>query len=103
DGIQFYYYKPDEGNPHSMFAKDVNAVLRVGKEVWLGTSMGLSVLDVYTGNFRNYQFSTKGRADSVFKRPGMDATALCKDKAGDIWIGTRQFGVCRYDRKNDDF
>ena len=103
DGIQFYYYKPDEGNPHSMFAKDVNAVLRVGKEVWLGTSMGLSVLDIYTGNFRNYQFSNKGRADSVFKRPGMDATALCKDKAGDIWIGTRQFGVCRYDRKNDDF
>jgi ligand-binding sensor domain-containing protein len=103
DGIQFHNYKPEEGNPHSMFSKDISAVLPDGKQVWLGTSMGISVLDIYTGKFRNYQLTAKGKSDSVTKRAGMEVSALCKDKAGDIWIGTRQFGICRYDRKKDDF
>jgi ligand-binding sensor domain-containing protein len=103
DGIQFHNYKPEEGDPHSMFSKDVNAVCSDDKNVWLGTSMGLSVMDIYSGQFRNYQFTGKGKSDSVSKRAGMDVSSICRDKAGDIWIGTRQFGICRYDRKKDDF
>src|SRR5688572_19074929 len=103
DGLQFYNYKPEEGNPHTIFSKDITAIVSDKKDLWLGTSMGVSVFDIYTGKFRNYQFNGKGKTDSVVKRPGMEVSSLCKDKNGDIWIGTRHFGVCKYDRKKDDF
>lgn len=103
DGIQMHIYKPEEGNQHSMFSKDVSAVLPDGKQVWVGTSMGISVLDIYTGKFRNYQFDGKGKTDSVKRRAGLEVSSMCKDKNGTIWIGTRQFGVCRYDPEKDNF
>lgn len=103
DGLQFHTYKPEEGNPHSILSKDVNAVVSDKDKVWVGTSMGVSKLDIYTGKFRNYQFTAKGKSDSVMPRGGMDVSSLCKDSEGNIWVGTREYGVCRYDAEKDDF
>jgi ligand-binding sensor domain-containing protein/two-component sensor histidine kinase len=85
------------------FTNSVIAVLTTGKEIWAGTTQGISVMNCKDHTFRHYQFTKNGKADSLKKSIDQHVSVLFRDKAGKIWAGTRTRGVCMYDEAKDDF
>jgi ligand-binding sensor domain-containing protein len=85
------------------FTNSVNSVLPVEDKVWMGTAQGISVLDCKDYAFKHYQFSDSGKAKTISKRIDQQVSTLFCDRAGEIWIGTRDKGACLYDEAKDDF
>lgn len=103
DGQRFSFYLHDPDDPHSIFSNDVLAVLPVGDEIWAGTLQGVSVLNVQTQKFRNYQFANGSKADTLIRGSQNDVVSLFQDRQGVIWIGTRYHGLWKYNAEEDDF
>jgi ligand-binding sensor domain-containing protein len=103
DGLRFKSYKHDPNNPHSISGDQITSLLPLKDSIWVGTSNGLSILDVKSDKFTNYQFSEKGKADSFSRSEAMLTTALFRDRQGEIWFGTRFLGVGKYLPDKDDF
>ncbi|MCC7301787.1 MAG: SpoIIE family protein phosphatase [Bacteroidia bacterium] len=60
--------------------------------VWVGTPVGLTVLDQQSGEIRSYT-----KKDGLSEE---DITCIYEDAKGILWIGTRQRGVNRFDEKS---
>lgn len=103
DGREFTYYKNDPEDPHSIFSNDVLTVLPIEDEIWSGTLQGISVLDIHTRQFRNYQLGESGKLDTLTKSSRKNVISLYQDRQGQIWIGTRYMGLWKYDPVKDDF
>ena len=88
---------------YSLFENSINVVLPVKNCVWLGTSQGISVLNTTDNTFRHYQFLGFRKADSLKRRFDQSVTTLYSDASGTVWIGTRDRGLCMYDKAKDDF
>jgi len=86
-----------------LFENSINTVLPVKNCVWLGTSQGISVLNTTDNTFRHYQFLGFRKADSLKRRFDQSVTTLYSDASGTVWIGTRDRGLCMYDKAKDDF
>lgn len=65
--------------------------------LWIATRYGLVRYDGY--NFTSYS-NIKGDKQSV---AGNRITKLFEDSKGDLWIGTWQSGISKYDRERDKF
>jgi ligand-binding sensor domain-containing protein/two-component sensor histidine kinase len=88
---------------HSLFENAINSVLPVKNYVWIATSQGVSVLNTKDYTFRHYQFNGNKKADKLARKFDQTANILFTDRFGNIWIGTRNRGVCMYDETKDDF
>jgi ligand-binding sensor domain-containing protein len=103
DGQHVTVFRLTDDPATASFDNGVNAVLAVGKEIWIGTSQGISVFSTIDERFRHYQLGDNGKMDSIYRRFNQGVQVLYQDRQGDIWIGTREKGVWLYDRKKDDF
>jgi len=103
DGQLIKAFKLTENYDIAPFTNSVFAVLPLDKEIWIGTSQGVSVMNTRDHSFRHYQFTDKGKSDSIRKSIDQHVGVLFRDRAGKIWIGTRSRGVYMYDEASDDF
>lgn len=103
DGIQFKTYQYDPSNPHSLYDNRTLQVLTTENEVWVGTRLGLSILDLRTDRFRNYQLGPGGATDTLIRSAGLTVNTIYEDRQNTMWIGTRSHGVFRYRPEANDF
>jgi sensor histidine kinase YesM/ligand-binding sensor domain-containing protein len=103
DGSQAKMYTEGKDLLHSLMDNVVSALLPLNDKIWIGTRQGLSVLNTYNNTFKHYQFSSKGKTDSLKRRFDQNISFLYRDRSGKIWVGTSDRGVAMYDEKKDDF
>jgi ligand-binding sensor domain-containing protein/two-component sensor histidine kinase len=103
DGKQVKTFLQGKDLRHSILDNTVNCVLPEKNKIWVGTNQGLSVLNTSDYTFRHYQFTNKGKADSLKRRFDQNVNTLYKDYSGNLWIGTSDRGLARYDETKDDF
>lgn len=103
DGLQVKTFREGKDLKYSLFDDRVESVQPLWNNIWVGTSQGVSVLNTNDNTFRHYQFSGKGKADSIKRRFDQGVNSLYKDKNNNIWIGTRDLGLCVYDSARDNF
>ena len=103
DGAQFKTYQYNRENDNSIIDNRTSCIAIDSQELWVGTHVGLSRLDLLTEKFTHYQFDENGRRDSLQRMGQQQIQALLKDRAGDLWVATRYWGVARYIPEKDDF
>ena len=65
--------------------------------MWFGTQDGLNAYD-------GYKYTTyKHRAKNAKSLPANNIQAICEDKDGNIWVGTRMGGLSVYNRASESF
>lgn len=78
---------------------DVRSLMIEDNYMWIGTSgNGLFVMDMLTKKVKRYEHSQ----DIPNTICGDNVLSIYKVRNGDIYIGT-SWGLCRYDRENDNF
>jgi signal transduction histidine kinase/ligand-binding sensor domain-containing protein/DNA-binding response OmpR family regulator len=65
--------------------------------MWFATQDGLNAYDGY--KFKTYKHLSK----DAKTLPANNIQALCEDKDGNIWVGTRLGGLSKYDRASESF
>jgi ligand-binding sensor domain-containing protein len=103
DGQQVKVFRLTESFNNAPFDNSVFTVLPMDKEVWAGTSQGLSVMNSRDYTFKHYQFTDNGKSDSLKKSIDQVVWVLFRDRAGKVWIGSRSKGICMYDEAKDNF
>ncbi|MBN1398571.1 MAG: PAS domain-containing protein [Bacteroidetes bacterium] len=95
----FIHIKGELGSDNSLSNNQVNVMLEEDKFIWIGTEGGLNRYDKTNGTFKHYVHDNFNR-NSI----GSNAVwALCKDKRGNLWVGTWAGGLNRYDYKTEKF
>jgi signal transduction histidine kinase/ligand-binding sensor domain-containing protein len=75
-------FRTDPDNPKAIFGKrDWVFFEDFEKNIWISTTTGLNLYDYKTNSFKNYIFN-----NNVI-------SAFCKDKDGNLWVGTSTNGV----------
>lgn len=99
----FKRYLNDPGNPHSLINNKVRAIFEDSRGVfWVGTGGdGLHTMDRKTGVFERHTYNP-ARPEQLSRPPVDDLTGdhitfITEDALGDIWIGTLNNGLNRYD------
>lgn len=78
---------------------NLHALVLDGDHLWIGTfSRGLDILNLRTGKFRNYRFST-GDPHTIDDNC---IFSIYKNRNGELFIGT-PFGLSRYNPGTDNF
>ncbi|HEX2934529.1 MAG TPA: two-component regulator propeller domain-containing protein [Bacteroidales bacterium] len=106
EGINFYserikkFNTVKAGNPPALINHNlVNAIIEDENSIYIGTDGGLNVMDKKTGKFALYRHGVNNKqtltADAIY--------ALCKDRRGNIWIGTWLGGLNQYNPMNKTF
>ena len=103
DGSQVKVYGEGKDPKYSLFDLFVESVQPIGNFIWAGTHQGISVLNTNDNTFRHYQFENNGKSDSLKRRFDQGVSVLYLDRKKDLWVGTRDRGVCLYDKSKDDF
>jgi ligand-binding sensor domain-containing protein/two-component sensor histidine kinase len=103
DGQQFKVYRQGNDPRYSLYDNTINTILPLEREIWVGTNMGISVLDIGSGQFRHYQLGETRKNDTLAKDLNFAVHILKQDASGLIWAGTRTYGVWSYDPKKDVF
>src|SRR4030095_15172691 len=103
DGLQVKVFREGSDLRYSLFDNWINTVQPAKDQIWMGTDQGLSVLNTKDYTFRHYQFTNNGKTDSLKRRFDQPINTIFKDKTGNIWIGNRWRGVCKYDEAKDNF
>lgn len=88
---------------YSLFDNSVNVVLPDKNFIWAGTNQGISVLDKRDYSFRHYQFGDSFEKPELKRRFDQAVSVLFRDRAGNIWVGTKEKGVYRYEKTADHF
>ncbi len=92
DSYQMRWYRPDPDDDHALSGASVYAIHEDGEgRFWIGTNLGLNLMDRRTGRFERYRHSPD------------DPSSLCSDivkdinhdARGHVWICTTQ-GVNRF-------
>lgn len=103
DGSQVKVFGEGDDLRYSLYDQFLESVQPVGNFIWAGTGQGLSVLNTANNTFRHYQLVNNGKSDSLKRRSDQGINFLYKDSKNNIWIGTRDRGVCVYDKTKDNF
>ena len=82
----FRSYRHEPGNPHSLNDDWVTSAYEDTDTLWIGTELGLSRVNRRTGEVTRYD-------QPIFTR---GVRAIVKDRAGDLWFGTRGNGLVRF-------
>ena len=94
----FLHNNEDSSSIASNTIRDVLPDIARGN-IWVGTSVGISRLDIKTKKFKNYQHDP----GNPFSAPDHQASRFFKDRDGQIWMGFREKGLVRYRPETDDF
>jgi len=98
-GDRFIHYKSESGDKNSLSNNQVNTFLEDNDFLWIGTEGGLNLYNKKDDTFKHYLH------DPLNKRSiGSNAVwAICKDKKGNLWVGTWGGGLNRFDYKTETF
>lgn len=89
DGVTFKTFRPDIKNRFSIANNYIYSIIELPTgDLLLGTEKGLSVFHYHQQHFYNYY---------LLKDQEICVRTLHLDKAGNIWIGTRNKGLFKYD------
>jgi len=96
---KFIHVENEPGISNSLNNNQVNVFLEDNDFLWIGTEGGLNRYHKKDGTFKHYVH------DPLNKRSiGSNAVwALCKDKRGNLWVGTWGGGLNRFDSKTETF
>ncbi|MGD0590882.1 MAG: two-component regulator propeller domain-containing protein, partial [Bacteroidota bacterium] len=87
------------GVKNSLGNNSVNAFLEENDFLWIGTGGGLDRYNKRDDTFKHYVHDPLNK-----KSIGSDAVwAICKDKRGNLWVGTWGGGLNRFDYKTETF
>jgi len=98
-GDRFVHYKSESGSKNSLSNNQVNTFLEDNNYLWIGTEGGLNLYNKKDATFKHYVH------DPLNKRSiGSNAVwAICKDKKGNLWVGTWGGGLNKFDYKTETF
>jgi PAS domain S-box-containing protein len=98
-GNRFIHFKSEGGSKNSLSNNQVNTFLEDNNYLWIGTEGGLNLYNKKDDTFRHYVY------DPLNKRSiGSNAVwAICKDKKGNLWVGTWGGGLNKFDYKTEIF
>jgi PAS domain S-box-containing protein len=98
-GDRFIHYKSESGDKNSLSNNQVNTFLEDNDFLWIGTEGGLNRYNKKDDTFKQYLHDPLNK-QSI----GSNAVwAICKDKKGNLWVGTWGGGLNRFDYKNETF
>ena len=100
-GLYFYDQQTKRISQHTGpgLQQEINSLMLDGDDLWIGTSHdGIIVLNTLTGNRHHYQYS----ANHSYTIPTNEITSLLCTSQGTIYVGT-SWGLCRFDRKTENF
>ena len=103
DGWQVKVFSEGPDLRYSLYDHFVESVQPHGNFIWAGTHQGISVLNTITNTFKHYQLENSGKSDSLARRYDQTVHVIYKDRKNNIWLGTRDRGVCIYDSVKDNF
>lgn len=103
DGSFIKTYQHDPKVPNSLLYNRGAKVVADSNRVWVGTSAGVSVLNIAADTFTNYIYNKLGERMKSIPKDVLAIPSVYKDKRGDIWCGTRGKGLGRYNPDTDDF
>ena len=95
----FIHYKKGKNIVRSISGNDVRAVLREKDDLWVGTTTGLSRVNLKSGETKN--FINDPREPSSLSNNSVYALFL--DSDGHLWIGTNGGGLNRFERETEQF
>jgi PAS domain S-box-containing protein len=96
---KFIHIKSELGINNSLNNNLVNAFLEEKNFLWIGTEGGLNRYNKKDNTFKHYVHDPLNK-----KSIGSNAVwAICKDKRGNLWIGTWGGGLNRFDYKTETF
>lgn len=98
DGENFTVYKHDNNDPHSLSDNHITSLLpdNVNEGLWVGTNNGLNYINLKNNRITRYLISDHP------EMAGNNIAALCFNRSGDLWIGTRT-GLCMWQSKSKEF
>ncbi len=98
-GDRFIHYKSETGSKNSLNNNQVNTFLEDNDFLWIGTEGGLNRYNKKEDMFKHYVHNPLDK-----KSIGSNAVwAICKDRRGNLWIGTWGGGLNRFDYKTETF
>jgi ligand-binding sensor domain-containing protein/two-component sensor histidine kinase len=84
--IKFAHYIHNASNPFSLSSNIIQAIYEDSKNrFWVGTGIGLDILDRRTGKFYNY---TNNLLDANSISDNQIQSCLKEDRHGNLWVGT---------------
>ena len=96
---KFIHYMVIPGVKNSLGNNSVNAFSEENDYLWIGTGGGLDRYNKRDDTFKHYVHDPLNK-NSI----GSDAVwAICKDKRGNLWVGTWGGGLNRFDYKTETF
>ncbi len=100
DGYNFKIYTTEPGNSNSISSNFIN-VLYVDRNnfLWIGTNYGLNKYDPSSNVFTRFQYDRYSQNGIS----GNSITSVTEDNEGNIWAGTEENGLNKYDLKEDKF
>ncbi len=103
DGTQFKIFTYDPTDSTSIYDNRIAPLLVDSQYLYVGTHLGLSIMDLQTEKFRNYQFANFQVNDTLDKKIPTRVGCFEKANDGDIWMGTFTDGIFRYSPSADTF
>ena len=98
-GGKFIHFLSEPGNKNSLINNQVNTFLEDKNFLWIGTEGGLERYNKTDGSFKHFVHDPLDR-----RSIGSNAVwALCKDKRGNLWVGTWGGGLNRFDYTTETF
>mgnify|MGYP002932324071 FL=1 len=95
NGSEYTVFRHHPGDSLSLADNEVNEIREDhSKNLWIGTSRGLSRMCLRTERIRNY-FNVDGLSSASI-------LSLLVDSSGKVWVGTRS-GLCCYIPEQDNF
>ena len=89
---------------HGINTSDIRKILvDIDGSIWLGTTIGLFKINNKEGTLSITSFVKQMAKSNNNQRSSRHILSLYESTDNYIWIGTRGAGLCRYDKKNDEF
>jgi len=106
DGTSFKIYKNDPNDSTSLVDNWISAIEQIGDHLWVGTALGISVLNLSTDKFKNYYLDNHNNKIPYNTEKTYGASLIYHDRLGETWIFLRKSSDnqwCKYIPETDDF